>query len=148
MANGLPWLFPASRKRGGELKPISSANWLKRVLKPACDQLGLDVDLRISGGFATMASGRGASLKDIQQQLRQGSVNTIANVYVQPVDERVRGVVEEVDRLFRPIPAPPKMAKKRLGHPEDFGGTRQVLSNLGGRAGTRTPDLLRVKQAL
>ena len=37
----MPWLFPASRRQNGILNPVSSANWLKRVLKPVCTELGI-----------------------------------------------------------------------------------------------------------
>ena len=33
------WLFPSSKKRGKERMPIDPGNWLKRVLKPAAEEL-------------------------------------------------------------------------------------------------------------
>jgi len=135
VANDLPWLFPASRQRSGVLNLISSANWLKRVLKPVAERLGLDLDLRMfRRGFATIADSEGASLKDIQEQLRDASVTTTANVYVRPVPESVRAVVEKVDRALRvsssketdsvepteEISAVPELTTP-VRHPDDFG---------------------------
>ncbi len=102
VAGEMPWLFPASRRQNGILNPLSSANWLKRVLKPVCTELGIPVDLRtFRRGFATIADAEGGSLKDIQHQLRHASVTTTANIYVQPVAASVREVVEKVDRALR-----------------------------------------------
>ena len=108
LENGSPWLFPASRKgRSGVLNPLSSENWLKRILKPIAARLGFNVDLRMfRRGFATIADVAGGSLKDIQHQLRHASVTTTANIYVQPVPSSVREVVEKVDRALRCDPKP------------------------------------------
>lgn len=80
----------------------SSANWLKRVLKPIAAELGFKVDLGMfRRGFTTIADVAGGSLKDIQHQLRHASVTTTANIYVQPVPSSVRAIVEKVDRVLR-----------------------------------------------
>lgn len=135
VANEIPWLFPASRRQRGILNPLSSANWLKRVLKPVCSELGIRVDLRMfRRGFATIADAEGGSLKDIQHQLRHASVTTTANIYVQPVAASVREVVEKVDRALR--------GKEKSGdgtlmtpvrHPEEIEAKRELLWNHGGR---------------
>jgi integrase len=98
-----PWLFPSTRRRkNGVLNPVSSANWLKRVLKPAAAKLGFDIDLRMfRRGFATIANETGTKLTDIQSQLWHASVTTTANIYIQPVPASVRAAVEKVDQVLR-----------------------------------------------
>jgi integrase len=136
VADGLPWLFPCSRKRDGKLNPIRSENWLKRVLKPACEAVGIEVDLRMfRRGFATIAgNGGGGSLKDIQTQLRHGSITTTANIYVQPVEESVRQVVEQVDRLLRSDRDHARSGARALmtpvRHPDDLEGNEVTCPRL------------------
>jgi integrase len=128
--SGVRWLFPASRKHKGVLRPLSSANWLKRVLKPVCDDLGIAVDLRMfRRGFATVASDKGGSLKDIQHQLRHASVTTTANIYVQPVPDSVRRVVDNVDRALRDHSGPENNTPSELMTP--LGHLREKAEELG-----------------
>ena len=51
------WVFPSSKKRGKDVMPIASENWLKRVLKPVAALLGFAVTLHMfRRGFATGSS--------------------------------------------------------------------------------------------
>lgn len=96
------WIFPAARKRGEASMPTSSANWLKRVLKPAASKLGFEITLHmLRRGFATMASQAGAMPKDIQRQMRHSRASTTADIYIQPVEESVRRTVETVDERIK-----------------------------------------------
>jgi integrase len=96
------WVFPSSKKRGEDVMPIASENWLKRVLKPVAALLGFAVTLHMfRRGFATLAHASGGTLRDIQEQLRHASAATTANVYVQSVPESVRETVEKMDRALR-----------------------------------------------
>ena len=96
------WVFPSSKKRGKDVMPIASENWLKRVLKPVAALLGFAVTLHMfRRGFATLAHASGGTLRDIQEQLRHASAATTANVYVQAVPESVRQTVEKMDRALR-----------------------------------------------
>ena len=103
------WVFPSSKKHGKDVMLIASENWLKRVLKPVAAALGFQVTLHIfRRGFATLAHASGATLRDIQEQLRHASAATTANVYVQSVPESVRQTVEKMDRALRKKAIPAK----------------------------------------
>jgi integrase len=96
------WVFPSAKKRGQALMPISSENWLKRVLKPVADTLGFQVTLHMfRRGFGTLAHDNGGTLRDIQEQTRHASATTTANIYIQAVPESVRRTVEKLDRALR-----------------------------------------------
>ena len=96
------WVFPSSKKRGKDVMPIASENWLKRVLKPVAALLGFPVTLHMfRRGFATLAHASGGTLRDIQEQLRHAGAATTANVHVQSVPASVRQTVEKMDRALR-----------------------------------------------
>lgn len=96
------WIFPASKKRGAALMPVSPENWLKRGLKPLARKLGFEVNLHMfRRSVATLAHANGATFRDIQEQLRHASASTTANIYVQPVPDSVRQTVEKLDRAMR-----------------------------------------------
>ena len=104
------WIFPASRKRKGELMCLDYHNWLGRNLKPVADKLGIKVNHQIlRRTFATLANDAGGDLKSVQRQLRHAKVSTTADIYTQAVPEAVRDTVEALDEQIRTA------ARKRAG---------------------------------
>lgn len=101
------WIFPATRKRGSKVMPMSSANWLKRVLKPVAAKMGFQITLHaFRRGFATIANARGGNTKNIQEQLRHRHMSTTTDMYMKAVPEGTRLLVEDLDQAMRAGDAP------------------------------------------
>ena len=88
-------IFPTSKGT-----PLLKENFIRRVLKPAgkkadCEFVNFQVLRRT---FATLAHDSGASLKDVQAQLRHSRASTTADVYTQSIPASVRGAVEAVGK--------------------------------------------------
>ncbi len=86
------FIFP--NRRGGF---IYSENFLKRVLKPVRDALGLKkLNFQVlRRSFATNAQDQG-SVKSIQRQLRHTKETTTMRNYIKPLDDSVRTLVESM----------------------------------------------------
>ncbi|TAL08372.1 MAG: site-specific integrase [Nitrospirae bacterium] len=90
------WMFPNLSGR-----PYNLRNWRKRVFRPAAAKAGVQMDLRtLRRTWATLAHDQGAGMKSVQAQLRHASSATTNDVYVQPVPETVRSVVEGVAKRY------------------------------------------------
>ena len=91
-------IFPTSRGT-----PILKENFIRHRLKPAGTSAGVPwINFQVlRRSFATLAHDTGASLKDVQGQLRHSHVSTTADIYTQSLPESVRAAVESViDRLI------------------------------------------------
>jgi integrase len=85
-------LFPS---RAGT--PMTSRNFFQRRIHPIAKSLGIDPHLVtfqvLRRSCATRNQKRG-SMKDVQEHLRHARIETTGNVYVQPVAESVKHMVE------------------------------------------------------
>jgi integrase len=86
------WIFTAKRKT-----PIRYDNYLKRTLQPAATASGIGeiTHQMLRRTFSTMAVDRGASVKDVQAQMRHTQASMTA-YYAKSIP---RSVAEEVDKL-------------------------------------------------
>lgn len=80
--------------------PLLKENFIRRSLKPAGKRAGCAfVNFQaLRRTFATLAHDSGASLKDVQTQLRHAHAATTADVYTQAIPESVRRAVDAFTR--------------------------------------------------
>ena len=80
--------------------PLLKENFIRRSLKPAGKRAGCEfVNFQaLRRTFATLAHDSGASLKDVQTQLRHAHAATTADVYTQAIPESVRRAVDAFTR--------------------------------------------------
>jgi integrase len=91
-------MFPTKGKkaRKGQTVPYDSTNFMERRIHPIADRLGIPRHLVT---FQVMRRTVGTDLqhfgtmKDAQAALRHKSVQTTANIYMQPVSESVRAAL-------------------------------------------------------
>ncbi len=148
--------------------PIRYENFLKRVLRPAAEAVGVAriTHQMLRRSFSTEALDNGASPKDVQGQMRHSQVSmslAYGKVIPKSVAEEVNKMSANLAAMIDPTPAEPEPigAREQDGQavteaeicPKDAPNAPKVYKdNLleidGGRDRTRTCDLLRVKQAL
>jgi integrase len=79
--------------------PIAPGNYLKRVLKPAAKNLGINhVTIHMFRRTYPTIGQHGGSVKDLQAQLRHASPDMTASVYMQSIGPSVRAAAEFVER--------------------------------------------------
>jgi integrase len=86
-------MFPS-----GKGTPIRPENWLRRRIKPIAKALGISRPVNfqvLRRTFATNAQGHG-NAKDVQIHLRHTDIATTLGVYIQPIGENVRRLVNAV----------------------------------------------------
>ena len=91
--------------------PLLKENFIRRRLKPAAIKAGCEfVNFQVlRRTFATLAHDAGASLKDVQAQLRHAHATTTADVYTQAIPESVRQAVDAFTSLVLGAPASSKV---------------------------------------
>jgi integrase len=77
--------------------PLSARNFLQRRIYPIAKRLGIDphlVTFQILRRSCATRNQRHGSMKDVQSHLRHARIETTGNIYMQPVLESVRNMVE------------------------------------------------------
>lgn len=93
------WIFPA--KAG---KPIRDSSWQDYVLTPAATTTGLKVNYQIlRRTFGTLAHDSGIPMKLVQAQMRHNSIQTTADVYVQPIQESLHRAIDSLAKTIFPV---------------------------------------------
>ena len=88
---------------GRRTKPLRQGNYLKRVLKPLAQSVGIP-DFTYQALRRTCATWFRNDLKSAQAQLRHTTLDTTIKHYAKTIAEDHRRAVEVLDELFRPKP--------------------------------------------
>jgi integrase len=81
-------------------KPMRDGNILKRFIKPAADQLGLQVNWRcLRRSHATWLVQAGADPKSVQGQMRHSRISTTMDIYAQIVPAAQRQALEKLSHF-------------------------------------------------
>jgi integrase len=83
-------------------KPRDSRRYLRNILKPLAESLGIKgfTYQSVRRSFSTHAIDSGATVKDVQGQMRHANPEITVREYAQIIPESVRKTVGKLDRKF------------------------------------------------
>ena len=98
-------VFPSTnrngkRKRGNAMWP---SEWLERKVRPHQQELGINFNVTfrvLRRSAASIMQAEGASITEVQTHLRHSSPATTSKVYIKPVPEKVKQVVNDYAAAF------------------------------------------------
>ena len=130
--------------------PLSYSNWRRRSWVPSCTGAGLSGlgfhDLRRANATVMVASG--VDIKTAQRRMGHADPRMTLTIYAQATEQGDRSAADKLGNTFEPSHVDSMLTEPLAA--EGAGGNEHPSTSTftGGRTGTRTPDLCRVKAAL